>query len=76
MAQKKTKVSFRAMEEAAKLAAKAASPLKPLVDSDFPLPDPLYRLFYWYYGTHLSFWSRISAPIANRGSGDQARAKG
>jgi glycosyltransferase involved in cell wall biosynthesis len=76
MAQKRAKVSFRTIEAVAKLAAKAAFPLKPLVDSDFPLPSPFYRLFYWYYGTHLSFWSRVSAPIDTSGSRDQARAKG
>jgi glycosyltransferase involved in cell wall biosynthesis len=76
MAHKKARVTFRAMEAVAKLAAKVASPLKPLVDSDFPLPHPLYRLFYWYYGTHLSFWSSVSAPVPNSGSRDQARAKG
>lgn len=74
MAQKRAKVSFRTMEALAKLVAKAAFPLKPLVDSDFPLPHALYRLFYWYYGTHLSFWSQVPAPIATS-SRDQARAK-
>jgi glycosyltransferase involved in cell wall biosynthesis len=76
MARKKRRVVVRTIETGAKLAAKILSPLKPLIDSSLPLPNPLYRLFYWYYGTHLSFWSRASAPIITDGSRDQARAKG
>jgi glycosyltransferase involved in cell wall biosynthesis len=76
MAEKRGQIAVRTLEAVARLAARVVSPLKPLIDSDIQLPKPLYRLFYWYYGTHLSFWSRVSAPILTSGSRDQARVKG
>jgi glycosyltransferase involved in cell wall biosynthesis len=63
MAQKKGRVAVRSMEAAARFAVKLVSPLRPLIDSNLPMPNWLYRLFYWYYGTYLSYWSRVPASV-------------
>ena len=75
MAQKRGRVGVRALEALARFVARLASPLKTLVDSNVPMPNSMYRLFYWYYGTDLSFWGRVSAPVVANAPRDSARAK-
>jgi glycosyltransferase involved in cell wall biosynthesis len=37
------------------------SPLKFMFDSDIPLPEPVYRSFYWYYGTRLAEQQKLGS---------------
>jgi len=76
MAQKRGRIVVRSVEAGARFAVKLMSPLKPLIDSNLAMPRPFYRLFYWYYGSYLSFWSQVSVPLDTRDLGGKVRASG
>jgi len=63
LAKKRRSLSFRSMEIAVRIGAPLLSPLASVIDSDMKLPNSIYRLFYWYYGTYGSFWSRADRHL-------------
>lgn len=52
---------FRTANRLVKLIGPILIPFKPMLDADTKLPNAIYRLFYWYFGSHLSFWSRVKS---------------
>jgi glycosyltransferase involved in cell wall biosynthesis len=58
MLKRRAKLLFRAANATVKIVGPALFPFKPLLDSRIILPNVIYRLFYWYYGSHRAFWSR------------------
>lgn len=63
MARKRRGVAFRALESVVKILAPMLSPLLSIVDTNIRLPNSIYRLFYWYYGSHKSFWSKADRDL-------------
>lgn len=51
--QRNSRLTWRLGKSILKAAVPVLYPLKLIMDSDIPLPDPIYRSFYWYYGTRL-----------------------
>ncbi len=66
MAKKRTSLLFRAAERVVRIVAPLLSPLMSLVKTDKRMPNFLYRLFYWYYGGYLSFWSKADRDLLRR----------
>ncbi len=63
MARKRRGIAFRALESVVKILAPVLSPLLSIVDTNVRLPNSIYRLFYWYYGSHKSFWSKADRDL-------------
>jgi glycosyltransferase involved in cell wall biosynthesis len=55
---RRARLPYRLAATAAKMVVPLLSPFRPLLDSNIKLPNAIYRLFYWYYGTYRAFWSR------------------
>ena len=64
--QRNSRLMWRVGQRLLELAVPVLSPLKLMFDSDVPLPEPVYRSFYWYYGTRLgqqqTLGSEATAP--------------
>ena len=60
MMRRRGRVSFRLANAFVKIIGPWLSPFRPMLDSGIGLPNAVYRLFYWYYGSYLSFWSRTT----------------
>jgi len=58
MIKKRSRLPFRLAETFVKTVGPMLYPLRPLLDSGYRLPNAIYRLFYWYYGSYRSFWGR------------------
>lgn len=71
MLERRSRLAFRLAGLAIRVLAPALFPLRPLVDSEIRLPNAIYRLFYWYYGSYKAFWAcnspqfRASKPARN-----------
>jgi len=66
LAHKRNSPLFRFAEVMVRMTAPLLSPLLPVVDSKTPLPRPIYRFLYWYYGAYRSFWSRADKHLLAR----------
>ena len=60
MVRRRARLRFRLAEAVVKMVVPVLSPLCRLMDSSVRLPNAIYRLFYWYYGSYLAFWSRAA----------------
>jgi hypothetical protein len=71
MLERRSRWVFRLADMAVRVLAPALSPLRILVDSKIRLPNAVYRLLYWYYGSYGAFWAcnspelRAGKPIHN-----------
>jgi glycosyltransferase involved in cell wall biosynthesis len=63
LAKKRASLPFRATERIVRIGAPLLSPLVPIIDTDTRMPNFIYRLFYWYYGQYLSFWSKADKSL-------------
>jgi glycosyltransferase involved in cell wall biosynthesis len=63
LARKRQGFAFRSLEGIVKIVAPMLSPLLYVVDTNVTLPNSIYRLFYWYYGAHKSFWARADREL-------------
>jgi glycosyltransferase involved in cell wall biosynthesis len=63
LVQRRRSMTFLVAEKLVCITAPALRPLVPLLDSERKLPNFLYRLFYWYYGTYGSFWSQADTSL-------------
>jgi glycosyltransferase involved in cell wall biosynthesis len=63
LAKKRARLSFRVIEKIVRISAPLLSPLVSIVDTDTKMPNFIYRLFYWYYGQYLSFWSKANRAL-------------
>jgi glycosyltransferase involved in cell wall biosynthesis len=63
VARRRRSLIFRSAEIAVRIAAPLLSPLVSIIDTDAKLPNPVYRLFYWYYGGYRSYWSRADRSL-------------
>jgi hypothetical protein len=59
---RRARLTFRLADAGVKMAVPLLSPFRPLLDSKVKLPNAIYRLFYWYYGSYCAFWSRAMQP--------------
>jgi len=62
MVRRRARLGYSLAEMAIRIVAPLLSLLLPLMDSSIRFPNATYRLFYWYYGTYLAFWSRAMRP--------------
>lgn len=58
MLKRRSSLIFRLAEILVRLIVPVLQPLRPVLDLEVRLPNAVYRLFYWYYGTYHAFWSR------------------
>lgn len=63
LARRRSGLLFRIAEIGIRASAPLLSPLASLMDANIKLPNSIYRLFYWYYGTYRSFWSRADKHL-------------
>jgi glycosyltransferase involved in cell wall biosynthesis len=61
--QRRARFPFRLAEVGIKAIVPILSPFRSTLDSNIRLPNAIYRLFYWYYGTHLAFWSHANQEL-------------
>lgn len=59
MLKRNARVPFRIAEMGVRVLGPLLGFLLPMVDSNVRLPNPIYRLLYWYYATYRSFWDPI-----------------
>jgi glycosyltransferase involved in cell wall biosynthesis len=59
MVRRRKKPPYSLAEAGVKMIVPTLAPLRFLLDSKVRLPNAIYRMFYWYYGTYLAFWSRV-----------------
>lgn len=59
MLRQRAKLPYRLADLGVKLIVPIVASFRFLLDSNIKLPNSIYRMFYWYYGTHLAFWSRV-----------------
>jgi glycosyltransferase involved in cell wall biosynthesis len=60
MLRRRARLPFRLAETSIKMIVPVLSPFRQLLDSGIRLPNSIYRMFYWYYGTHRAFWSHAA----------------
>jgi glycosyltransferase involved in cell wall biosynthesis len=63
LAKRRGSLPFRVTERIVRITAPLLAPLVPIIDKDVKLPNFMYRLFYWYHGQYLSFWSRADKVL-------------
>jgi glycosyltransferase involved in cell wall biosynthesis len=56
MLKRNARISFRIAEWGVRASGPALQLIRPLADTNIPLPNAIYRLLYWYFATHKSFW--------------------
>ena len=59
MVKQRATLPYRLVDAAVKMIVPILAPLRFLLDSNVRLPNAIYRMFYWYYGTYLAFWSHV-----------------
>jgi len=64
--ERRARLPYRLAEMAVRMVVPMLSPFRPLLDSSVRLPNAIYRLFYWYYGSYRAFWSRAMQPDNGR----------
>lgn len=70
MVKRKARMSFRIADMGVRILGPALRLIRPLADTNIRLPNAVYRLLYWYFGTCLSFWDPImkNKPARQRAS--------
>ena len=73
MLRRRAKLPFRLAEAFVEMVVPLLSPFRPLLDSSSKLPNVIYRLFYWYYGSYRAFWSHAVPPDLGNNADDPVK---